>query len=117
MSTYSDMLDDIVTQAEARLGVVATRDPSMVDTLVAAHGGCVYVQFPVHVGRLLAGPNLEVPVSLVAPAPADLQSVNWLLDHYDDLAAFTGSRSINNGPIEVGLSTYPAITATAQVVV
>jgi hypothetical protein len=83
--------------------------------MVAANGGCVFVQFPTHVGRLLDGANLEVPVSLIAPAPADLASVDWLLDHFDDLVQFFGARSVVNGPIDIGSETYPAVTVTAQI--
>lgn len=115
MSAYSDMLDALVTEASTALGVPATRDPSEVGSLVASAGGCVFIQFPVHVRRMLAGPNLEVPISLVAPAPADLSSVDWLLDHYDDFIEFCGARSVVNGPIDVGSETYPAVTATAQI--
>jgi len=113
--TYSDMLDQLVVEASNGLGVEATRDPSLVGSLVAAHGGCVFVQFPTHVGRLLDGANLEVPVSLIAPAPADLASVDWLLDHFDDLVQFFGARSVVNGPIDIGSETYPAVTVTAQI--
>ena len=115
MSAYSDMLDALVAEAEAVLGVKATRDPSMVASLIAANGGCVYVQFPTHVGRLMAGPNLEVPVSLVAPAPADVQSMDWLLDHFDALVEFVGPRNVTTGPLDIGSDTFPAVTATAQI--
>jgi hypothetical protein len=115
MSTYSDMLDSLVDEATEALGIPATRDPSVVGSLVSQSGGCVYVQFPTHVGRLLAGPNLEVPVSLVAPAPADLASMDWLLDHFDDLVEAFGSASVLNGPLDVGSNTYPAVTVTAQI--
>jgi hypothetical protein len=113
--TYSDMLDQLVVEASNGLGVEATRDPSLVGSMVAANGGCVFVQFPTHVGRLLDGANLEVPVSLIAPAPADLASVDWLLDHFDDLVQFFGARSVVNGPIDIGSETYPAVTVTAQI--
>lgn len=115
MSLYSDMLDTLVTEAEAALGIKATRDPGVVGSLVSANGGCVFIQFPTHVGRLLAGPNLEVPVSLVAPAPADVPAMDWLLEHFDALVEFCGPRSVNNGPIDIGSNTYPAVTATAQI--
>lgn len=115
MSVYSDMLDSVVTTAEAELGLKATRDPGLVGSLVAAHGGCVFVQFPEHIDRLMHGPSLEVPVSLVAPAPADLTSVDWLLDHMDALVETFGAREVRNGPIDVGSESYPAVTCTAQI--
>lgn len=115
MSAYSDMLDALVVEAEAALGVKATRDPGVVGSLVSTGLGCIFVQFPTHVGRLLAGPNLEVPVSLVAPAPADVPAMDWLLDHFDALVEFAGARDITTGPLDVGSNTYPAVTATAQI--
>ena len=115
--SYTEALDQLVQAAETATGLKATRNPAEVGSLVAAEGGCVFVQFPTHVGRLLCGANLEVPVSLVAPAPADLTSVDWLLDHFDALAEFIGPRDISNGPLDVGSNTYPAVTATAQITV
>jgi hypothetical protein len=115
VSTYSDMLDSLVAGAESALGIPATRDPSEVGSLVSQSGGCVYVQFPTHVGRLLTGPNLEVPLSLVAPAPADLSSMDWLLDHFDPFVEAFGSANVTNGPLDVGSNTYPAVTVTAQI--
>jgi hypothetical protein len=114
VSTYSDMLDSLVTEVSAALGVPSTRDPSEVAGLVSA-GGCIFVQFPVHVGRLLSGPNLNVPISLVAPAPADLSSVDWLLDHFDAFVGFFGTRAVVNGPVDIGSLTFPAVTVTAQI--
>lgn len=115
MSVYSDMLDQLVVEAETALGVKATRDPSQVGSLVSQGMGCVFVQFPTHVGRLLAGPLLEVPISLVAAAPADQQTVDWLLDHFDALVEAFGASSVSNGPLDVGSNTYPAVTVTAQI--
>lgn len=114
MSVYGDMLDALVEEVSEALGVAATRDPSAVAGLVS-QGGCILVGFPTHVGRLLSGPNLQVPVSLVAPAPSDLQSVDWLLDHMDALINTVGAKSVTTGPIDIGSSTYPAVTATAQI--
>lgn len=114
MSVYADMLDQLTQEVGVAIGVPATRDPSKVAGLTS-QGGCILVGFPTHVGRLMGGPNLEVPVSLVAPAPSDLRAVNWLLDHMDALAEAVGSRSVTNGPLDVGSNTYPAVTATAQI--
>lgn len=114
MSDYSDGLDALVTQIGTALTLPATRDPSVVPGLVAS-GGCVFVGFPTHVKRLLGGANLEVPVSLVAPAPSDLLAVNFLLEHMDDLIAAAGAKFVSNGPLDVGDRTFPAVTVTAQV--
>jgi hypothetical protein len=116
MSIYSDALDMLVTQLSDALSLPATRDPATVPALVAS-GGCVFVQFPTHVQRLMGGPNLEVPVSLVAPAPSDLLAVDWLLEHMDDLVNAVGSKLVSNGPLDIGTNTYPAVTATAQVAI
>jgi hypothetical protein len=114
MSLYADMLDELVATAELALGIPATRDPSQVAGLVAA-SGCVFVGFPVIAGRLLGGPTLDVPVSLIAPAPSDLLAVNWLLEHMDTLVTFTQSTTAVNGPLDFGDLTYPAVTATARI--
>ncbi len=116
MSSVVDALDQLAAQAATAIGVPATRDPSVVPGLTAA-GGCVFVGMPTHINRLLGGPNLEVPVSLVVPGPSNLQRIDWLLDHLDALARFAGTRSIINSPIDIGTLTYPAVTATAQVAV
>lgn len=115
MGVYVDMLGALAQEAEAALWIPATRDPALVSGLVASGRGCIYVQFPVHVQRLLTGPNLQVPVSLVAPVPADLTSIDWLLEHFDAFVEFCGARSVVNGPIDVGSNTFPAVTATVQV--
>jgi hypothetical protein len=115
MSTYRDMLDALVLAVENALDIPATRDPSVVPGLVSSGVGCVFVQFPTHVGRLLAGPNLDVPISLVAPAPSDLQAVNWLLDHIDALVDFAHVSTSTNGPVSIGDLTYPAVTVTARI--
>ena len=115
MSAYSDALDALVREAATALGLPATRDPSLVTGLVAGNaGGCVLVGFPTHAGRLLDGRNLDVPVLLVAPAPSDIRSVNFLLDHMDDLAAFAKVSTLLNAPIDIGNQTYPSVTATAR---
>ena len=116
MSTWRQALDQLTSQASTAVGVPATRDPSAVAGLVAA-GGCVLVDMPIQVGRLLAGPNLEVPIHLITGAPSDLRAVDWLLDHLDPFIAFTGSRSVTNNPKDVGANTYPAVTATVQITV
>lgn len=115
MSIYSDMLDALAVNCALTLDIPATRDPSVVGSMIAAEGGCIYVQFPTHVGRLMAGPNLEVPVSLVAPAPADLQAMDWLLEHFDAFVELLGSRNVTAGPLDIGSNTYPAVTATVQI--
>lgn len=118
MSLYSDALDDLVAKAEAALGVPATRDPAMVGPLVAQSGKCVLVGFPTQAGRwLVGGGNLDVPVSLVAPAPGDLASVDTLLEHLEALVEFTQAATTTHGPLDVGESTYPAVTATARIAV
>jgi hypothetical protein len=116
VTTWRDALDQLASAASTAVGVPATRDPSAVAGLVAA-GGVLLVGMPTQVGRLLAGPNLEVPVSLVTAAPSDLRAVDWLLDHLDAFVAFTGSRSVTNNPLDVGANTYPAVTATVQLTV
>ena len=116
MSTWREALDLLAVEASTSVGVPATRDPSAVAGLVAA-GGCLLVGMPSQVGRLLAGPNLEVPVSLVTAAPSDLRAVDWLLDHEEAFCQFTGARNLTNNPIDVGANTYPAVTATVQLTV
>jgi hypothetical protein len=115
MSVYGGMLDALVEQLTARLGIPATRDPAMVGSLLAVSGLIVYVQFPTQVGRLLAGPNVEVPVSLLVSAPADLTGLDLLLDAYDPFVEVIGSRLVTPGPVDVGAETYPAVTAVAQI--
>jgi hypothetical protein len=118
VSSWREALDLLAGQAGAAVGAPATRDPSAVAGLAASEsGGCVLVGMPTQVLRLLAGPNLEVPVSLVTAAPSDLRAVDWLLDHMDQLCAFTGARNPTIGPIDIGSNTYPAVTATVQLTV
>jgi hypothetical protein len=114
---YAAMLDGlVVTMSEAFPGVPVTRDPGMVPALVSSDaGGCIFVGFPVAVARLLDGPNLDVPVSLVAPAPSDLRAIDWLLDRMDDLVEACRASSTTTLPIEVGDLTYPAVTVTARI--
>ena len=114
--TWRAALDQLAVQAAGAVGVPATRDPSAVAGCVAA-GGCLLVGMPTQVGRLLTGPNLEVPISLITAAPSDLRAVDWLLDHLDAFIAFCGSRSVTNNPIDVGANTYPAVTATVQLTI
>lgn len=106
----------LASQAAAATGVPATRDPSAVPGMVAG-GGVILIGFPTHVDRLLAGPNLEVPVFLMTGAPSDLRAADWLLDHLDAFVAFTGARSVTNGPIEIGTNQYPAVTAMVQLAI
>jgi hypothetical protein len=115
MSAYSDMLDQLVIAVGAALDIPATRDPSVVAGLVSQGNGCIFVGFPIHVSRLLAGPNLDVPVSLVAPAPSDLRAVNWLLANIDALVDFCAASTSSNGPLDIGDLTIPAVTVTARI--
>jgi hypothetical protein len=115
MTTYSAMLDELVRDAEVTLGVPATRDPGAIQGLVAEHGGCVFVGFPINFQRLLTGPNLDVPVSLVAPAPGDLRAVDWLLERIDALVEFCGASNTAVRPLDVGDLSYPAVTVTARI--
>ena len=113
--TYAAMLDALVAQAQTALGCPATRDPSQVPGLVAQAGGCVFVGFPTSIGRLLDGANLDVPVALVAAAPADLASADWLLERLDALLEFCRAGLSNSGPLDVGDMTYPAVTVTTRI--
>lgn len=115
MGQYIDMLDGLVSTAEQALNIPATRDPSQVPVLVAQGSGCVFVGFPTHVQRLLDGPNLDVPVSLVAPAPSDLRAVDWLLDNMDALVDFCHASTSLTRPLDIGDLTYPAVTVTARI--
>jgi len=118
MSTWRDALDQLAFQAAEAVGVYATRDPSAVAGLVAGQRqGCLLVGMPTQFDRMLAGPNLEVPVSLLTAAPSDLRAVDWLLDHEEAFVNFTGARSVVNNPLDVGANTYPAVTATVQLTV
>ena len=114
MSTYSDMLDVFTAELQNAMGVPATRDPSQVAGLTAA-GGCILVGFPTHVQRLLGGPNLDVPVSLVAPAPSDLRAVDWLLEHMDALMDACSVGVSVARPLDVGDLTYPSVGVTARI--
>jgi hypothetical protein len=109
------MLDQLVIEVGAALDIPATRDPSVVSGLVSSGKGCLFVGFPTHIGRLLAGPNLDVPISLVAPAPSDLLAVNWLLDHIDALVDFAHASTSSNGPLDIGDLSYPAVTVVARI--
>jgi hypothetical protein len=115
MTTYRDMLAELVRDAEAALGIPATRDPGAIQGLVAENGGCIFVGFPLNFQRLLAGPNLDVPVSLVAPAPGDLRAMDWLLDNVDALVEFCAASTTAVRPLDVGDLTYPAVTVTARI--
>lgn len=117
MTTYRQMLDELVAEAGAALGVPATRDPSVVPGLVGRGTGCLFIQFPTAIGRLMAGPNLDVPISLVAPAPGDLHAVDWLLDHVDELLDFARVKDSTQGPLMIGDLTYPAVTVTARIAI
>jgi hypothetical protein len=117
MSLYSEALDLLAGTCADRLALSATRDPDLVGTHLARDGLVVFVQFPTHVDRLMGGANLEVPVSLLAPAPAGIVNLDALLERYDDFVDVVGSRLVSVGPIDVGAETYPAITATAQITV
>lgn len=116
MSAYADMLDALAAEAQAALGIPVTRDPSLVVGLVSSDaGGCVLVGFPTSVGRLLSGPNLDVPLSLLAPAPANLATADWLLEHLDALLEFAQAGQTINRPVDIGDNTYPAVTVTARI--
>jgi hypothetical protein len=117
MTTYQDMLDQLVVDAGKALDLPATRDPSVMAGLVSQGRGCVFVGFPTHMQRLLTGPNLDVPVSLVAPAPSDLRAVNFLLDHVDLLVEFCRASESTHGPLDFGDLLYPAVTVTARIAI
>jgi hypothetical protein len=117
MSTYGDMLDGLVDDVGKALNLPATRDPSVLAGLVSQGRGCVFVGFPTHIGRLLTGPNLDVPISLVAPAPSDLRSVNFLLDNMDALIEFAAVSTSTHGPLDFGVLLYPAVTVTARIAI
>lgn len=115
---YIDGLDQLVQQLESTLGIPTTRDPSVVLPLVSStSNGAIFVGFPTHVKRLLSGASLEVPISLVAPAPGDLTSVNWLLTHYDKFVETVGAKSVTITPFSIGDATLPSVNAVAQLVV
>jgi hypothetical protein len=116
VSDYARMLDLLTEQAGAALGIPATRDPSQVPALVASESrGCVLVGFPTSMGRLMGGPNLDVPLSLIAPAPADLATADWLLEYVDALLEFAQAGQTINRPVDIWDSTYPAVTVTARI--
>jgi hypothetical protein len=117
MTSYVAALDELVTEAGAVLNLPATRDPSVVPGLVANGRGCVFVGFPTHVSRLLSGPNLDIPISLVAPAPSDLRAVDWLLNNIDPLVEFCAADSSTSGPMDFGDLTYPAVTVTVRIAI
>lgn len=114
MGVYSAALDQFAADLAAAVGAPATRDPSAVAGLTAA-GGCIFVGFPTHIQRLLTGPNLDVPVHLVAPAPGDARAADWLLDHLDALMDACAVGASTNRPLDVGDLTYPAVTVTARI--
>lgn len=116
MSIYSEALDHLAEQVAARTGLPVTRDPQDVSGLVAQNG-CVFIGMPTHVGRLLGGPNVEVPVSLVGKAPGGLSTINFLLDHLDAFVACVGAKSVTNNPLSVGDTQFPAVTAVAQIAI
>ena len=118
MSTWRDAMDQLAFQAGQAVGVYATRDPSAVPGLVASDDeGCLLVGMPVQITRLMAGPNMEVPLTLITAAPSDLRAVDWLLDHLDSFCAFSGARNPVIGPTEIGTNTYPSVTATVSLAV
>jgi hypothetical protein len=112
---YAAMLDALTAQVAQGTGVQATRDPSVLPALVAQDGGAILVGFPTAVGRLLAGATLDVPVYLVAGAPASLAAADWLLEHLDDLLEVCQAGTATNGPLDVGDLTYPAVTVTTRI--
>jgi hypothetical protein len=115
MGSYAAALDAVVSEVGTALNLPATRDPSVVAGLVASGTGCVFVGFPLHVQRLLGGPNLDVPVSLVAPAPSDIRAVDWLLDNMDALVEVCAASTTTHGPLDFGELLYPAVTVTARI--
>jgi hypothetical protein len=115
MMDYVTALNTLAGQITAQLGVTATRDPSAVAAICAQEDGCILIGIPTHVQRLMGGANLELPVTLIAKAPASLANVDWLLVHMDDFVALIGAKSVSNTPIDIGEMTFPAITAIAQI--
>jgi hypothetical protein len=115
MTSYIDALNALVEEAEAALGISATRDPSAIPGLVSAKGGCVFVGIPVTFNRLLDGVNLDVPISIVAPAPGDLRAADWLLAHVDALVEFCQASNTAVRQLDVGDLSYPAIMVVARI--
>jgi hypothetical protein len=112
---YAAMLDALADQVGQATGVPTTRDPSVLPGLIAQHRGAILVGFPTAVGRLLDGANLDVPVYLVASAPANLAAADWLLEHLDDLLEVCRTGVASNGPLDLGDLTYPAVTVTTRI--
>ena len=123
MSLYSEALDILVTRLSDAVGVPVTRDPGVIGPLLNTTNtagllsGAIFVGFPTSVGRTQGGANLEVPVTLVAPAPADLNATNWLLDYYDIFVETCGHRNITVRPFVIGEASFPAVSATVQILI
>jgi hypothetical protein len=118
MTTYQDKvaaLDQLVVDAGKALDLPATRDPSVMGGLVAQGLGCVWVGKPLPVSPLLAARQMDVPVSLVAPAPSDLRAVDFLIRYEDDLMEFLRSSDVTEGPLSFGDLLFPAVTVTARI--
>ena len=107
--TISADLDTWAAQLATATGLTVTRDPSTVNP------PCVLVGMPsatrITVGEQVA---LDVPVSLLAPAPGDKVNVDWLLDH---LVGFTAALDLSELTAEAGTyapGDFPAYTTTVQ---
>lgn len=114
-TTLIDALDALTVEVGSHVGLPATRDPSAVAGLVAG-GGCVWVAYPDTVVATLEGVVVEVAVSVLAPAPASLTSVNLLLAHQQKLADSVGGAITSHSPIDIGDRAYPAVTVAARAV-
>jgi hypothetical protein len=100
-------LDTWAATLATATGIPVTRDPSTVNP------PCILVGMPsatrVTIGEIVA---LDVPVSLVAPAPGDKTNVDWLLDH---LVAFTGAITPTQPVVATtDVGDFPAYTTTVQ---
>lgn len=110
-----DGLNSLAVVITEKMEVPATRDMSDVPALIAQNGGCIFIGIPVHVQRLMSGANLEVPVTMTASAPSNLQSADWLLSRMDAFVQLIGSKSVISTSLEVGDMSFPAISAVLQI--
>lgn len=52
---------------------------------------CLFLGVPTVESRSLGGFNIELPVSLVAPAPGSLTNITWLTDHIEEILDACGT--------------------------
>jgi hypothetical protein len=110
MGTINDVREQIAQKIEAE-GFRVTTDPRNLNT------PCVLIGLPRAVtnrGMNWCNVGMQLPVSLVAPAPGTAENVSWLLENLPTVMQIIGATTAEPDEITQGENELPAYTTVLQ---